>query len=116
VKYETLAGRGELGEGIVPELELREAANEGAKLIGSSGGEGRAVVNLGIDLRGKEADEEVEDVNAEGVGDDVEALDQVHAENIDGSHHQTPDPTAEDMRRRFVQHVLILPRHCKFPP
>lgn len=73
-------------------------------------------MNLGIDLRGEEADEEVEDVNAKGVGDDVKALDQVHAEDVDGSHHQTPDPAAEDVRRRFVEHVLVLPRHRKFPP
>ena len=46
----------------------------------------RAVGNfldLGIDLRGEEEDEELEDVDAESVSDDVETVDQVYSEGVD---------------------------------
>lgn len=48
-------------EDRVPELELGEATNEGAKLVVSGGGECGAlsVENLGVHLRGEEPDQKV---------------------------------------------------------
>lgn len=61
----------------VPELELREAANERTELIGSSNRKSRTVSGVGdggINLRGEETDEKIEDVNAKTVRNDVEAF------------------------------------------
>ena len=62
----------------IPELELGEAADEGLELVVAAGGErGAGLVErlqLRVDHGGEEADEEVEEVDAEAVGDDVEAL------------------------------------------
>lgn len=69
-----------------PEFELREAANEGAELVRAPRREGGAigeVVDLGIDLRREKANEEVEEVDAEAVGDDVETLEEVNADGVD---------------------------------
>ena len=53
---------------MIPELELREATDEGAELIGALGGEdgtigGWEIVDLRINLRREKADEEVENVD-----------------------------------------------------
>ena len=61
----------------LPELEFREAANERTEFIGSSNRESRTVSGVGdggINLRGEETDEEIEDVNAKTVRNDVEAF------------------------------------------
>lgn len=40
-------------------------------------------MDLGIDLRREKANEEVEEVDAEAVGDDVETLEEVNADGVD---------------------------------
>lgn len=61
----------------IPEFELGETADKGLELIRASSRErsSSCVVELRIDKRGQEADEEIEEVDAEGVGDDVETVD-----------------------------------------
>lgn len=62
----------------VPKLELRKSTNKRAVLIGATGGEGGPLVSefldLRVDLRREKGDKEVEDVDAEAIGDDVESL------------------------------------------
>lgn len=73
------------GDYHLPELEFGEASDEGAELVGAVGGEGGSVnevLDLGVDLRGEEGDEEVEDVDAESVRDQIESLYQVDAESV----------------------------------
>jgi hypothetical protein len=63
----------------MPELELRQAANEGAELVVLARGQGRraavqAVVsvrrsNRRVEFRRQEGEEQVQKVDAEGVGD-----------------------------------------------
>ena len=66
--------------GRVPELELREAADEGLELLVALGGERRcarrhAVLHIrvrlkaGVEFGRDEGEEEVEEVDSEGVGD-----------------------------------------------
>eukprot|EP00850_Spirogloea_muscicola_P009666 SM000054S18152 [mRNA] locus=s54:647260:652178:- [translate_table: standard] len=57
----------------VPELELRQPADEGLELVAALGGQ-RGALDLGVDLRRQKANEQVEDVDAEAVSHDVEAL------------------------------------------
>lgn len=103
----------------VPELEFREAANEGSKLIGSAGGKGGAVggevVDLRVDLRREKSDEEVENVDPQAIRHDVEALDQVHADDVDQGHAQARQPPVQHVRRRTVEHVLITARDAVAP-
>ncbi|KAL6982948.1 hypothetical protein U1Q18_016342 [Sarracenia purpurea var. burkii] len=104
--------------GNEPELELGKAANERAELVGSAGGERGAVgegVDLGINLRGEEEDEELEDVDTEAIGDDVEALEEVHADGVDEGEDGKGHPTADGVRRRPVEEVLVPPRHGVAP-
>jgi hypothetical protein len=72
-------------------------------------------VDLGVHLGREKADEEVEDVDSETVRDDVEALDEVHADNVDGGHDEERDPALEHVRGRLVQHVLVPLRHSETP-
>ena len=67
---------------LLPELELGEATNKGLELIRALGGQQRAIggIGLGIDQRGEKTDEEVEDVDPEGVRDNVKAVDGVDAD------------------------------------
>ncbi|XP_025633115.1 uncharacterized protein [Arachis hypogaea] len=53
-----------------------------------------------------EADEEVEHVDSEAIGDDVEALNQVYAQNVDKSDDQGTNPAAEHIRRGLVEETL----------
>ena len=99
-----------------PEFELGESANERAKLIGSAGGERGAILHLGVHLRRKESHQEIQQVDAEAVGDDVESLHKVHAYGVDQHHDQTSDPTVENVRNRLVEDVLVPPRHLEGPP
>ncbi|THF94041.1 hypothetical protein TEA_012116 [Camellia sinensis var. sinensis] len=57
----------------------------------------------GIDLRGEEEDEELEDVDAVAIGDYVVALKEEDADRVDQRHQDEADPTVVDERRRLVQ-------------
>lgn len=80
----------------MPELEFGKAANKRSKLVGSTGGEGGAILDLGINLRREKEDEELEDVDTEAVGDDVVAMDEVHAQGVEEGDEGEADPTAQD--------------------
>lgn len=105
--------------GNLPELEFGEAANEGSKLIGSAGGKGGAVggevVDLRVDLRREKADEKVENVDPQAIRHDVEALDQVHADDVDQGHAQARQPPVQHVRRGTVEHMLITARDTVAP-
>lgn len=64
-------------------------------------------MDLGIHLRREKANEEVEEVDAEAVGDDVEALEEVNADGVDEGDHDGGDPTVENVRRRLVEEMLV---------
>lgn len=80
----------------IPELELGEAANERAELIRRAGGEDGAtigikrVMDLGIDLGREEGDEDVEDVDAERVGDNIIPLGEPNANGVDDGNRSEP--------------------------
>lgn len=102
----------------LPELELREAANERAELIGSTGREARTVrkvLDLRVDLRREKPDEQVEKVDPQAVRHDVEALDQVNAEDVDQGDAERTQPAVEHVRRRFVEQVLVASRDAVGP-
>lgn len=97
-----------------PELELGESADERAELVRSTSGEkgaaGVAAAGVGeggIGEWGEEADEQVEDVDGEAVGDDVEALQEVDPEGVDGRHRAQGQPPGEDVRRVLVEDPLL---------
>ena len=103
----------------VPELELREAVHKRPEFVRSPSRE-RWSVNKCLDLRvilwREKSDEEVEDVDAEAVGDDVETLDEVDADDVDEGDAKKPDPTVEDERSRLIEEVLVLARDVEVPP
>lgn len=104
---------------ISPELKLRKTANEGAKLIGATGGEGRTIggelLDLGINLRREEGNEQLEDIDSQSIGDDVETLDKVDTKSVDAGDRGEEDPSVEDQRRRFVEQVLVSPPRLVAP-
>lgn len=103
----------------VPELELREAAHERPEFVRSPSrkrGSVNEFLDLRVDLRREKADEEVEDVDAEAVGDDVETLDEVDADDVDEGDGEKSDPTVEDVWSRLVEEVLVLARDVVGPP
>ena len=60
-----------------------------------------------IKLRGEEADEEVEEVNAEAIRDDVEALQEDQdPDAVDASNCQRGQPSPEGIGRASVQPLL----------
>lgn len=101
---------------FLPELEFGKAADEGAELVGSTGWESGAVLDLRVNLGREEANQEVKQVDTEAVGDDIEALNQVHAYGVDENDYETGDPTVEDVWDSFVQQVLVPPRNGEAPP
>ena len=63
------------------------------------------VSNLGR----QEADEQVEQVNSETVGDDEPAVDKVHADQVHDHQDAKSGPSGVQVHGRFVQVVLPLP-------
>jgi len=94
--------------GKLPELELREAANEGFELIGAFGWKHRGVggIELWINQRGEKANQEIEKVDSEAVGDNVKPLQINNTQNVDGCNHESPNPSVEGMGSGFIQIVL----------
>lgn len=102
----------------VPKLELGEPAYKRAELVRRLGGQDRGIIapavdellDLGIDLGRQEGDKQVEDVDAEPVGDDVEALhEEPDPEDIHESHDAQGRPPPQHKRRRLVKEVLVPP-------
>ena len=98
----------------LPKLENREAANKGAELIGAASGQRGSIVGgefleLRVHLRGKKGDQQLQDVDSEPIGDDVESFNEVHAYGVDESDHHQEDPPVEHLWRRFVEHMLVTP-------
>ena len=103
----------------IPELELGEAADEGLELVGAAGGEpgpGLERLELRVDHGGEEADEEVEQVDAQPVGDDVEAPHVVDPQRVHRRGHERARPPPRRVRSRAVQVVLERPRRLRAPP
>lgn len=103
----------------LPELELGEAADEGLELVGAAGGEpgpGLERLELRVDHGGEEADEEVEQVDSQAVGDHVEAPHVVDPQRVHRRGHERARPPPRRVRRRAVQVVLERPRRVRAPP
>ena len=79
----------------VPELELRESADKRLELIRAASRERSSTirgVELGVNERGQEADVEVEEVDAETVGDDVESVNGENPQAVDEEDDERADP------------------------
>lgn len=106
-------------KGNRPELELREAANKGAELIGAASGEGGTIsefLDLGVHLRREKGDEEVKNVNSQTIRHDVEALNEVNSDSVSKGDDEEGDPTVEHVGGRFVQKMLEPLRYHEAPP
>lgn len=57
-------------------------------------------------MRGEEADEEVQNVDAQPVRDYIEAMDEVDAEGVDEEDDEGAYPPARGVRGRLVEVVL----------
>ncbi|PPS18679.1 hypothetical protein GOBAR_AA01893 [Gossypium barbadense] len=80
--------------------------------VGSDG----AILHLGVHLRRKEPHQEIQQVDAEAVGDDVETLHKVDAYGVDQHQHQTCYPAVQNVRDSLVQNMLVPTRHLEAPP
>lgn len=102
--------------GALPELELRETANERTKLVVLLSREGCSCVAVletfvlserRVELGLKEKKEEVQKVDAESVGDDVPALSEDDPQEEDNEKDDGADPAVGSERRRGIEKGLI---------
>lgn len=101
-----------LSRDLLPEFELGETANERSILIRSTSRKRPAAErSLGIFLRGEEGDDEVQKVDSDCVGDDVEAFHQVDANEVDQHDDEAGDPSVENVRHRLVEKMLLALLH-----
>lgn len=100
---------------ISPELKLRQAADEGAELLGAARGEGGTIVermDLGVHLRRQKRYQQLKDVDSQSVGDNVEPLHKVDAQRVYERDRRQEDPPVQYERRRFVEQMLVpSPQH-----
>lgn len=110
-------GNGNSAGGRMPKLELGKAADEGPELLVLLGGEGtdRAVLHFrveritrGVELGREEGEEEVEKVDAEGVGDNVPALCDEHPHEEEKQGDAGANPSVRDIGRRLIEECLVL--------
>jgi len=80
-----------------PKLKLRKAAAEWPKLFGVAHGQAWAFL-VRIDLRGKEANEVVQEVDAETVGYNVPAVNGENSKHIEPHENDEKYPPSSDMR------------------
>lgn len=92
----------------LPEFELGEAANEGLKLVGAVHRQRRPVerLKLRIHHRREESNQEVQHVDPQPVGHDVEPLQEIDPQHVDCRHRQGPQPPADGVGRRSVEVML----------
>lgn len=99
-----------------PEFELRKLSNEGAKLVGFPNRQERAglVIALpaetferGVGLRREKRDDEAEDIDGQGVGNEVEPLHDEDPDDVGGGDGAEGHPPQENVRRGLVQVVLV---------
>lgn len=96
--------------GAIPELELRHAAGKRAVLLAITRGTRQdGAVRLGVDLRREEPNKEVEKINAETVGDDKPAVQEVHADEIKDKKADEDGPPSLQINSGLVEHVLVTP-------
>jgi hypothetical protein len=112
-------GDGDGAGGRVPELELGQAADERPELLVLLGREAadRAVLHLAVgrlvgrvELGLQEGEEEVEQVDAERVRDDVPALGDKDAEEEEEEGDACADPSVGDEGGGLVEECLVLLR------
>jgi len=77
----------------VPELELRQASDEGLVLVGLVDRQHGAVGVEVVRERGQESDEQVEDEDPEAVGHDVKPLNEVDPARVRGDHSSQKHPS-----------------------
>lgn len=96
----------------IPELELRETADERLELIRASGRKRRSIrtpSSLRINKRGQEPDEQIQKVDPKSISDDVEALDVVNPQTVGKGHDKSPNPPVSSVRRSLVEVMLVDP-------
>lgn len=100
----------------MPELELGQTADKRTELIILIGGEAAhsaifEIVTLesGIEFGLEKSEEEVEEVDADRVCDDVPALGENDAQHKDAEEDTRSDPTVQRKWRTLIQVVLIHP-------
>lgn len=110
-------GDGDCARGPVPEFELGEAADEGLELLVLLGRESAdgAVLHLivegvvgRIELGLKEGEEEVEQVDAQSVRDDIPSLSKKDAQEEEEQGDAGADPSVQHKGRRLVQEGLVM--------
>ncbi|KAJ8533331.1 hypothetical protein ON010_g13923 [Phytophthora cinnamomi] len=92
----------------VPELELGHAARERAELLALLVRQQRAL-RLHVNLRRQEADEQVQQVDAQPVRHDVEGVQVEHAQQVERQQPQGHSPACVHVDGRLVQQVLPFP-------
>lgn len=99
-------------KGKLPELELRETADERLELIRASGRKRRSIrspSSLRINKRGQEPDEQIQKVDPKSISDDVEALNVVNPQTVGKGHDKSPNPPVSSVRRSLVEVMLVDP-------
>lgn len=108
---------GNSASGPVPELELGKTADEGLELFVSLGRQGAdgsilhvilEVIVGGVELGLEEGEEEVQQVDAESIRDDIPSLGEENAEEEEEQGNAGTDPAVQDERRRLIQQGLVL--------
>lgn len=111
-------GNGNGASGRVPELELRQTADEWPEflvLLGrEAGGSGVTVLKAlilgkrGVEFGSQESEEEIQEINAERVGDDIPALRKENAQEEDEEEHAGTNPAVGCVRGRGIEVGLIV--------
>lgn len=109
-------GYGDGASGPVPELELGQSTDKGSELLVALGREGaHAVLHVrfevivgGVELGLEEGEEEVEQVDAERVGNDVPSLRDKDADKEEDEGDAGGDPAVQHVGRGLVQKSLVL--------
>ena len=91
----------------IPKLEFRQPAHEWLVLLIRFRRQTRSVA-VHVHLRSEEANQEIQVVDAETVGDNVEAPEQENAQEVYEYEHREADPAFLNVRRRLVEHALKL--------
>jgi len=101
----------------MPELEFRQPSDEWPELVVLLGGQGRlpifqtlvlgqARIKLGL----KECQEQIQQVDAETIGDDVPALRDNYAKEEEEEQKDCARPPVGDEGGRFIEVGLVLPQ------
>lgn len=103
------------GKHNIPKFELRQSPDEGAILVGGSRGQrwSRTIekfLDLGVNHGGEKRDQLTQRVDAQCIGDDIKALNEPHAQEIEQREAAKAEPALAHERSGAVEEVLVAPR------